>query len=1111
MKLISRAYILLGLLFYLGAVPLFSAQPPDLYFSHISANSSLSNPYVSVITQDSIGYLWIGTGDGVNRFDGHEVVVYKAYDGSERTGLVSGRINDLFVDSKDRVWVGTPIGISIYDRELDRFKEVVSPYNFNGVENIEIENILEDVNGQVVTVSGTGIYGYDEAKETFVHLFSAGDYNISTIVFGENNDFWLGFDGGQGIAHYPSYNAITPDFFLPAFTADMEILKMLLYEGDLWVALGDEGILVVDTDAKKVNKRYFHLDNRPYIATLSVDRSNRLWAVDYTGIKLYQPESDTFYGYYNIPDEDHTLQLNVADVFEDRQGNFYTIHKGSGVFVSYFRVGFQLFNTSKYSYWHTSSADISAVTEDGEGNLWLGFFSGGIDVFKWQTGETIRFAEKEKGLGQGTVIFLFSDSKGNVWTSTYRNGLNRFNPFTQSFDTWVSSEVENSLTHNDVRTMVEDSLGNFWLGTHGGGLDYFDVQKNEFTNYTFESHELTSNWVNDLLIDNKNRLWIATSYGLSLKEGENAVFKQYIPMLDQDGGLKGDDVLCLLQDKAGTIWAGTNQGLFYYIEDEEIFALYEEVPVNYITSLEVDQNGDLWVGSNEGLLKLNLATKNVNQFDDYDGLQGLGFNLRASYFNGIGTLAFAGKNGVNLFNPDKLVFNEEPPTLRFSRFLLFNTVVDEYGDDKILKREINSLDEIVLNYGQNFFTIEFAAFNFTNPTKNRYACKLEGFDKEWLDWGNKRSISYTNLFPGKYTFRVKGSNNYGVWNEEGISIVIRVLPPWWLSVWFFVILAVAIFVALMLLYRLRTRSLRLRSARLAELVSEQTARIEKSNLKLRERTRELNKSNQILEERQATILKQAAELKEQAEELKRNNEELLKLIAARDKLFSIIAHDLRSPFNTILGFTGLLTEAFDEKEPERMKQYARFIHDSSISVFNLLENLLFWARSQSNQIQFSPFVSQLDEIVEDSLSLIRESAVKKNQTIDASKYHNYVVYMDVDMMRSVTRNLLINAIKFTPEKGMIKVSSYLKEGYAVVEISDTGVGMSQKDIERLYNHLSIDSSPGTSGEKGAGLGLSLSQEFVHINGGEMIVESTPGKGSTFRFTVPTKPPKKSKS
>lgn len=1080
------------------------AQPIDFYFNRIAAYSSLSSHYVNKMVQDSVGYIWIATTDGVNRFDGHEIVVYKAYDGLVNTGLVSGQINELFLDSKDRLWVGTPVGISRYDKEYGRFEIIVSTSNLNGLETADIRYILEDFSGRIVVVSGTGIYTYNENKETFELLFNTGGLVISSILFDENNGFWLGYFDGRGIDYFSSYSAPTRDYHINVHSESTTVLKMVKFEGQVWCALGDEGTLVIEPVSKKCKKRYFNNADKLHVINVTIDRSGNLWLIDHSGIKLYHSDTDSFTAYYNYSEIPNSLQPNVADVFEDRQGNFYTIHKGDGVYVSFHQIGFQLFNTSDRYFWHTTTCNISAVSEDSKGELWLGSFNGGIDVFRWDERKIDFFFGDSCGLGTGTVLFLFLDSQQNMWTSTYMDGLKRFDPTTETFETWRKATNSNSISHNDIRGMAEDNLGNFWLATHGAGIDYFEVESNRFTNFNLSEHNLSSNWVNEVMLDDKNRLWAATSYGISMKTDEDSLFRTFIPDVSKDQGLIGDDVICLLQDNLGTIWAGTNKGLFFYAEDDTTFSLYKGFPTNFITSLEVDQNDELWVGTHDGLLKLNPTTGRVYHFDENDGLQGMDFNPRVSYFNGVNNLFFGGTGGVNVFDPDNLVFNDVAPTLRFSRFLLFNTPIEEYEDGKFLNKELNSIDEIVLEYKQNFFTIEFVAFNYTNPSKNQYTCMLEGFDENWVDRGNKRSMSYTNLFPGRYVFRVKAANNMGVWNEEGISLVIRVLPPWWLSIWFFISLVVLIVFSLLYFYRSRTKSLRKQSVRLAQLVSDQTGQLRESNEKLKLRTNQLNKFNQVLEERQSIIIDQAKMLKSQAEHLQVSNEELLRLIETRDKMFSIIAHDLRSPFNTILGFTGLLTEAFDDKDPERMQQYARHIHDSSISVFNLLENLLFWARSQTEQIQFNPSISQLDEIVDESLSLVRESAVKKKQTIDSSKYQNYEAYMDVDMMRSVVRNLIMNAIKFTHPEGQIQIASSLTEDFVKVSISDNGKGMSQDVINRISRNLSVDSTPGTSGESGAGLGLSLSYEFIKMNGGELTIESTLGKGSVFSFTLPRK-------
>jgi signal transduction histidine kinase len=286
------------------------------------------------------------------------------------------------------------------------------------------------------------------------------------------------------------------------------------------------------------------------------------------------------------------------------------------------------------------------------------------------------------------------------------------------------------------------------------------------------------------------------------------------------------------------------------------------------------------------------------------------------------------------------------------------------------------------------------------------------------------------------------------------------------------------------------------------LVEEQTSRLRSANETLRQRTVELHSINHLLEERQVLILNQSKELTEQSLRLKNSNQDLMKLVATRDKLLSIIAHDLRTPFNTILGFTQLLIEVVDLKDYKKVRKYVRYVHDSSLTVFNLLENMLFWVRSQSDKIRFNPAPYDLNRAFDETLELVRESALRKNISIDVSAYQNYRVYVDVDMIRTVIRNLLINAVKFTPLDGFIKVKTSLDLDFVRFYVIDSGIGMSPEDIKNLASHMTINSKPGTAGETGSGLGLSLCYEFVHRNGGEMIINSNLGKGSSFSFTVP---------
>ncbi len=1078
--------------------------PRDFKFNRLSAYNELSSYYVNDIVQDSSGYLWIATDNGLNRFDGHTIKVYKAYKNNISTGLVSNQINEIFIDSKDRIWLGTPVGISIYNKEYDKFEPLASVNNNNGISELSITKIIEDKLGQIIVLSVDKLYLFDEHTKTFKTVFSSNK-RVSSILFDHNNGFWLGYFWGQGIEYFTSFEHKSPEYKIDLSHYGTSVGKLEYYNELVWASIETGGVITIDPAKREIQKNYLISDeeNQYYTINIVKDIGNNLWFIDHSGLKLYLPGKDSIKSYYNYPDDPKSLQLSVSSVLLDTQGNFYTTHKGDGVYVDYVQTGFSYFGRSEHDFWHTTMQNISAVIVDEQNNLWIGGYDGGINVFRWDERVTDYYFGDEQNLGTGSITFFFKDSKGNIWTSSYLEGLKKFDQKSRKFIGWKHSDDPNSLSNNDVRAMAEDKNGNYWIATNGSGVDYFNVKENKFYNYNSEKNNLSLNWVNDIYVDSKERLWVATSYRIALLQEKDSIFKNYPLYYTEVERLHESVVNCIAEDSKGVIWIGTSQGIYYFDEEENKYLFYNKFIEDPITSLEVDKYDNLWVGTHKGLFKVRTDSHEYYQFDAFDGLHGFDFNMRASY-RSHSTMFFGGPGGVTYFHVDRLNFNENPPKIRFTNFFLFNKKIENYGKREILEKEISSVDEIVLDYKHNFFTIEFLAFNYINPQRNRYMCKLEGFDKDWIERGNERNMSYTNLLPGKYLFKVKAANNDGVWNDDFITLKIRILPPWYLSIWFFISAIALVVIALVAFYKIRTQSLRNRSEELSKIVSDQTIKLRESNEVLQQRAEDLKMFNEILEERQTTIINQSDKLRTQATDLKQKNEELVKLVHTRDRMFSIIAHDLRSPFNTILGFTDLLSESFDKSEMDRMRQYAKYVHNASVSVFNLLENLLMWARSQTDQIYFNPKVADLDDIVHDTLSLVKETALKKVQIIDTSNYKNYQVFMDVDMMRSVFRNILTNAIKFTQDGGLIKISSVKSDGFVEVSVSDNGIGIDQELIDKVMDNIEIESTLGTAGEKGAGMGLLLSHKFVNINGGKFSIDSEKGKGSTFKFTVPIK-------
>ncbi len=471
------------------------------------------------------------------------------------------------------------------------------------------------------------------------------------------------------------------------------------------------------------------------------------------------------------------------------------------------------------------------------------------------------------------------------------------------------------------------------------------------------------------------------------------------------------------------------------------------------------------MATDKGLAKFNPLNGKVEVFDSRDGLQNSNFK-GWSIKTQDGEMYFGGPDGFNSFYPEMIEKkrNHSKPQVVITGFKILNNRVkinQLINGRIILNEDISLTKKIVLTHKDNQFSFEFVALDYTSPEKNKYAYMLEGFDKEWIVSGTRREASYTNLDPGDYIFRVKASNNDGVWNEEGTSVMIKVLPAWWEDWRFRVVIILFVLFFLYVYFQYRIGRVKKQKALLEKLVAEKTS------------------------------------------ELKQQNEKLNEVVATKDKFFSIVAHDIKNPFNAILGFSDLLKDNYEEWDDETRKEFITQISVSSKNLYQLLDNLLAWSKSQRGLMNFNPGNIELKEIIMYVEDLMQATAVAKNiQLITNVPDKGIMVFADAQMVGTVLRNLISNSLKFTPEGGFVKLTASIKDGKARIEVTDNGVGMSDEVKNMLFRVDTHFTSLGTNKEKGTGLGLILVKEFVSKHGGDFGIESKVGKGTTFYFTLP---------
>lgn len=1092
-------------------------QVPDLRFSKINGNPELTSDIATCITQDSAGFIWIGTNQGLNCYDGYKVIQYKT-DFDDVNSLVNNSVNELFVSEDGRLWIATNSGLCFYDKNFNNFKRIASEENYAGLKSLYIKSVNQDPDGNLYVSAGNIIYRYDAQVGKFDSLLQIGAGVVNDFIFDEKGNIWVGasdegglifFDIGTKKVLKSGYEENNPNSL-----ANSTVRSLSLLNDTLWVATYGGGINALDLQSGKFKRYPFSDPYFGYTFYTYVDRGKNLWTCDLTGIKFYDRATDSFNGFYPVKGDDSSIKHSAVAIIEDRQGNYWTIHTPGGVGLRTAPMGFNLFDDHPYKYWKLSENNIASIGFDSKGNWWVGNGFNGIDVFDYTNGfmRTYHYNSSDPySLGKGGTECIFRDKNGKMWIGTNLGGLQYFDEPSGRFYSYVNNPEDNrSISNNDIRSIAEDRSGSLWVVTHGKGIDRFDTKEKVFYHYNLAENNLSNDWAFQLVFDGQENLWVGTAWGLSkLKNGEEN-FNNYLTIATDSSSVNSNIINCLFVDSKNHLWIGTPNGLNLYIAEKDCFFRIEKGLAGSNIYAIREGSGFIWASTSKGISRVNPETFEIFNFDENDGLIKGGYHLRSSASNG-NMLFFGGVGGLTTFNPDQIRYNSEIPEIIFTGLKIDYEPVRTYGENSVLKQHISQTKEITLAHSQKSVEIEYVSNNLINPQKNRFKYKIEGFDKKWIDAGTSNRAIYTHLPPGKYTFRVIGSNNDGVWNETGASLQIRILPSWW-STWFFRIIIVLILIGIIRLYFRWKNAAILKQRKLLEMmVRERTNDLNEKNILLKKQSDDLNNANSLLINRQETIETQSEELKLQTEELKvvaENLEEMNKNLiltnATKDKLFSIIAHDLKNPFNVILGFSNLLIENFETWGEDEKLEVLHLIKESSNNTYNLLENLLNWSRSQSGSLDFNPVTLRADEVVRQVIKDVSSCAQKKGVKIE---HHltaaGLEIYADLNILSLICRNLLMNAIKFSNPEGKVTFDIAGDNTKSILfSVNDQGVGMDAEKAKTLFDPGQNTSTQGTEGEKGTGLGLLLCHEFVLIHQGEIWVESQPGKGATFFFTIP---------
>jgi PAS domain S-box-containing protein len=878
-KHVLTAGVMVLIFTILNYSPIFLyALKQEIKFDHISIEDGLSQSSVNCILKDRRGLMWFGTQDGLNRYDGYKFKIYR-HQPDNSNSISDSHINCFYEDRKGVLWVGTREGLDHFDREKEIFirykKDQPPPFKLS---DNEIVAIGEDREGVlwIGTFAG-GINKFDLKKNHFVvfqhDIYDSTTLNsnrISTLYIDSSDVLWIGtqdvgldrFDRKNGKFFHYIHNASDPNSlsnnYVTAIAADRQ--------GELWIGT-KMGLNQLDP---KTNTfiHYKHMPNDP--GSISNNEINCIYPVHDGGLLVgteeglneFNPGNKTFSRWKNDPLDPDSLSNNVILAIYQDPAHILWIGTNGGGFNKYApskdRFAHYQFNPHRASR-GLSSNMVYAICEDRAGIVWLGT-NKGLNRFDPANNQFTSYKSEpgnSRSLGNDYVFSIYEDRAGVLWVGTWGGGLNKFDRETGTFTHYLSNPgEEQSLSSNIVLAIYEDRRGGMWIGTEGSGINKFDREKQTFLQYrTVEEDPTTisSNYINSICEDPSDALWIGTKYGLDKFDWHTGKFIRYTVNANESNSLAHNEVNVIVPGSQGILWIGTSGGLDKFDPKTNQFSHYGEadgLPNDVICGMLEDGQGNLWISTNKGLSKFDPRQGAFRNYGTKDGLQSSEFNVGAFCKIGKSKMAFGGINGFNLFHPENIKDNLTIPPIIITELRVFNQSTGEMTDFPLGKSIMDTTD-INLSYRVQVISFEFAALDYTSPPGNRYAYKMEGLDRDWIDAGARRAASYTSLPPGDYIFRVKGTNSDGVWNETGTMLQLHIMPPFWQTWWFRGLLALMLVVLFLVLYQARTRNIKARTKQLEEIN-------EKLNCEVTER-KQAEEKLQKSERRIRTFLETASE------------------------------------------------------------------------------------------------------------------------------------------------------------------------------------------------------------------------------------------------------------
>ena len=1045
-----------------------SFSQSNLYrLKNITTANGLSQSSVIAIYQDSPGQMWFATRDGLNRYDGSSIRVFRN-DPKDTLSICNNDILSIEGDKTGNLWVGTYNGLNCYNPSTNIFKHY---FHGNGKSTLSNNTIwdIKEIKNEIWIATAGGISIFNKTTQYFTTISHNSKNNSSlpnnfvlNIFQTKKGAIWVGTSKGLCQLISRKGNSFV---FKQYYTANNESVYVQDIKedksGNLWVATKANGLLKLNTISSKllpfsINQNQIDADVR----SLDFDKKGVAWVGSYNGISTIQTNG-FISKVYNSP-EKKTSFGKIKSVFTDKKGSVWIGSYYNG--ISFWDESNNNFNNlNQNSGLNALSYDVvSSLAADANKNIYIGTEGGGITVFDSKTATTTKINSLSSiGVSVDNVKSLCLSNTGILWIGTFTEGLAAYDINSKRFvNENIAPDLKNVLKESGVYVITKGRKnGIFWLGTFGKGLIRYDSTNKTYQiigNDNYSDNFLTNNRVRTLLIDKNENLWIGTQSGLNvinLNDFDNNIYHIKHYFFDNKL-LSGDDILSIFQDKKGKIWIGTKaKGLYEFngTNFNKINIKKEDSDVTAIHSISQDDNNNLWISSNYGIIKYNLLNKSSFIYDQKDGLISNEFNDNAFLQIGYNKFYYGGPSGITYFDTKKLPINKYTPQVILTDFKVANKSINVANENDILEESIAFTNSLTLSYDKANFTITFAIPNFINPTNNKYKYRLVGLDNQWITTSNTEA-TFTIQNSGTYIFEVKGANNDGVWNTEPTTLEIVVKPAPWKSWWalslFTILLCVSLYGLIWII---------------------------KSKEKLRQ--------DLFLEYRES----------------ERNKEDN----SAKLQFFTNISHEFRTPLTLILG--PLQQILLNYNGSNTMYKKLLVIESSANHLLKLINRLMDFRKFENNQFILETAEGNIVKYIKEIFLSFTEFAKDGDYkyTFESSD-EEILVYFDRFKLERVFYNLISNAFRYTPKGGEIAVKIRKEVGQIIIEVEDTGIGIAKEHVDKIFDlffEIPAHNNEQINYNKGTGIGLSIVKNIINLHKGTITVENKTTKGVVFKVKM----------